>query len=136
MDVLREEFTQAFDGPLAEVTGLPTGLLYAVALTIAHLAGKHARALVTDALRPLLGEPDEAKDGWFSSRLRFKGQMPAEVRIGKDTLTLTMERRLRSQRVEELVHALATLPGASDLRLTAERRVFQEPGAGRGPPLE
>ena len=136
MDVLREEISQVFDGPLSEIDGLPTGLLYAVVLTIAHAAGKQVRAAVVEALQPLLGEPAGTRDGWFGGVLRYAGNVPAVVTWRKDRLTVEVGRRLRSQKVEDLVHALATVPGASDLRVKAERRVFEEPGASRGPPIQ
>lgn len=136
MDVLREDIAQAFEGPLSDIDGLPTGLLYAVVLTIAHAAGKQVRSVVVEALRPLLGEPNDAREGWFGGVLRYAGNVPAVVTWRRHKLTLEVGRRLRSQKVEDLVRALAAVPGASDLRLAAQRRVFEEPGASRGPALE
>lgn len=136
MDVLREDITQVFDGPLSEVTGLPTGLLYAVVLTFAHVAGAQARSAIEQALRPLFGEPAESKDGWFRGRVRYAGQVPAEVKVGKASATVTVERRLRAQKVADLIDALSKVPGAKDLRLEAHRRVFQEPGASAGEPIQ
>ncbi len=136
MDVLREEVTQAFDGPLAEVAGLPTGILYAVVLTLTHVGGRKALGAVVDALRPMLGAPARLSEGWLAGQATYTGSMPAQLKVGKSQVRLAVGRRLRSQRVEDLVHALAAVPGASDLRLTAERRVFQEPGANAGTPME
>jgi hypothetical protein len=136
MDVLREDIAQAFEGPLAEVNGLPTGVLYAVVLTIAHAAGKQVRSAVVDALRPLLGEPSGTRDGWFGGLLRYTGTLPAVVSWRKHAVTVEVGRRLRSSKVEDLVRALADIPGASDLRVSAHRRVFSEPGSRQAGPLE
>jgi hypothetical protein len=136
MDVLREDIAQVFEGPLADIEGLPTGLLYAVVLSMAHAAGKQARSAVVEALRPLLGEPSGTRDGWFGGLLRYTGNLPAVVTWRKHRLTVEVGRRLRAQKVEDLVQALARIPGASDLKVAAHRRIFTEPGARDGGPLE
>ena len=136
MDVLRHDLSEAFEGPLSDVAGIPAGILYAVVLTVSHLAGKQAQSAVVDALRPLLGEPVARTKGWFATLLRYEGRIPATVKVRKDSLTLAVGQRLRSAKVEEIVQALAQVPGAHDLEVRAQRRVFAEPGAATGGPLE
>lgn len=135
MDVLREEVRQAFEGPLADIDGLPTGLLYGIVLTLAHLAGQHALPQLRKALDPLLGEPT-VRRGWFAKELHYDGAIPAHIRVGRRSLRVRIGRRLRGQRLPDLVHALGQVTGAHALRLTAHRRVFAEPGSTRGPPVE
>ncbi len=136
MDILRESLELEWDGPLADATGLPVAILYGVILTFAHGAGKEIRDALRAALDPWLGEP--ARDSWAirGRRLRWDRLLLLEVEAGVSSVTVRVGQRLKGRRLSDLVERLAAVPGARNLRLTAERRRHAAPGSASGPMLD
>lgn len=137
MDVVRESVEWAFDGPLAGLEGLPAGFLYAVVVWFLHAGGRDAVDQVRRALRPALGEPQaERRLLGGGRRLVYTGTLALEADIQRKGVRLRLGQRVRAARLEDLVGALSTIPGARDLRVHAQRRTFAEPGSRSGPMLE
>lgn len=136
MDVVRESFDWAFQGPLADVTGFDGGFLYAATLVFLHAAGPAALQAVLGALDPLLGQPTVQRRRLGGHRLAYAGSLQLEVDLRRKEMRVQLGQRIRGQRLLDLVRALGTVPGARDLRLHAEQRRFAEPGSQTGPMLE
>lgn len=135
MDVLRDDVRSSFQGPLADIDGLPLGLLYGLVLTFAHTAGPRIVQELTAALRPVAGEPLAVRRRLLGWRLAYDGLL-LDVAAGKREVQVAVGQRLRATRLAELVAALGQVPGASDLRLEGHRRTFAPPGTKDGPPLD
>lgn len=134
MRVMEELVELQWATPLEALVDLPGAVLYGLVLTFAHATGPQALAAIRSALGPLLGDAKEHK-GLFASRLEWSGRIPAELAVKKSKATLRVGQRLKPARVAEVIRAVATIPGATDLQLQARIRRFEAPGAD-GPMLD
>lgn len=135
MDTFHEPFEWTLDGPLGDAAGLPVGVLYAAVLVLAHDGGRTALAAVRNALAAVFREPARERRGLLGPSLEYE-EAGVRVAVRARGLRLTFGSRVKANRLRDVLHALADVPGARDAKVTGEVRRFASPGALRGPPME
>src|ERR1041385_2311918 len=112
-----------WDGPLADASDFPSSLLYdlQLAFTVDEAADLDA---MKAALDPLLGPGGARKPLRGGRRLEWSGKASAEATLKRGKAKVSFGTRIKGGRAEDVVHALAKLPGARDLRLKATVRRF------------
>lgn len=126
MDIVEDLLELDWDGPLSAVSDIPASLLYGAVLTFAVAKGPDLLQALRAALEPLFGAATERKPLLGGRRLEWSGRVQAEAFVRGGQATVRFAQRVKGKRLEEAVRALADLPDAHHLRLTAGIRRFQE----------
>jgi hypothetical protein len=126
MDIVEDLLELDWDGPLSAVSDFPAALLYGAVLTFAVAKGPDLLQALRAALEPLFGPATERRTLLGGRRLEWSGRMNAEASVRGGQATVRLAQRVKGKRLEEAVHALADLPEARHLRLSAGVRRFQE----------
>ena len=124
MKVMEDQLELDWDGPLHEVDGIPNPPMHGAHLSFKVGDGATLDAL-GDALKPLLGPCEERKTLLGGRRLEWSSKTSAEATLRRGTVSLRFGQRVKGKRLDEVVHALADLPEARDLRLKGAVRRFK-----------
>lgn len=117
MDVDRQGIILSYDR--LEGVELPREVLYDVVVDLRHRAGGEARQQLAQAMRAFAGQPQRRRLPWGPA-LRFcQGAYNLDVRLREGAVRIEARNRLQPRGLQRIVAAVASLPGARDLRIEA-----------------